>query len=97
MGQAEWAGRAQFAEVAEAVSVPTDHVVGVQRALIVTFTTGFEPDDDFMLAVVAANPVDGVLQVMNRRVLCTVGEWDRDMRRSLDELLGEPLEDGEDA
>ncbi|HEY7421500.1 MAG TPA: hypothetical protein VH541_05775 [Gaiellaceae bacterium] len=94
---AEWLDRSQFHEVAEAIKISTDQVISVAPALLVTYSAGFSPDDRVFAATLSRNPADGVFAVLTRRVLCTVGEWERDMRQSLDELLGEPLEDDDDA
>lgn len=93
--KAEWRGRYHFAEVAEALGLPTDCVMSLASAALVTFTETADTEDEtpMMMAVLAPNPVTGVLAVLRRWQIGTVA----DLKASIDDVLRRMIEDDEDA
>lgn len=83
-----WANRADFAEVAEAIGVPTDHVIGMQSAILITYSASADdPNADVTMAVLARNPADGILCKMRSWRLTTLGEFQAELEQSIEELL----------
>jgi len=81
MPRAEWHNRSDFAEVAEALGVPTDEIAGLMaREGRVTVLFGL---DEIQAATLERNG-EGVFEEVGERMV--VGSWD-EWKRNLDEHM----------
>jgi hypothetical protein len=69
----EWRGRMDFAEVAEALGVPSDMVMAVQSTGVAIWTEGVADDDPMWWARIGRDS-DDVIVVGPRIIFGTVGE-----------------------
>jgi hypothetical protein len=84
----EWHKRHEFAAVAEALEVSTDCVMTVAEAMIVTYTPTALASDEvpMMIAVLSPDPSTGVLAVMRRWQIGTLGEFKQSLHEMLDSM-----------
>ena len=65
IGRVEWRGRTDFAEVAEALGVPTNHIMGTvpqDGRLFVMFTLTLDPEEPDVYSAGFSRGVDGILR-----------------------------------
>jgi hypothetical protein len=83
MTEARWAGRSEFAEIAEALGgIPTDHIMAVLKTPeggIVLWTP--EQGHDIWRAVWRRRPTDNVIEVANGHFVMTADEFFEELER----------------
>jgi hypothetical protein len=85
MPHAKWATAPAFAEVAEALQIRTDQIVGTKeddRGIVVLFTRD-EGDEPPVFAVGCQRDLDGIMRARSARV--AVPHFWSDFKRRLDE------------
>lgn len=91
--RAEWAGRTQFAEVAEAVGVPTDCIMAaVETDGRVTVMFSRPEDETVVYGQAFRRDADGVLRAASepREIPGVLDEIKRDVEADLGRRLGKP-------
>lgn len=91
----QWAGRSEFAEYAEAIGVPTDHIMAASEIggdTVVMYSKDVTTDPPVIFGVKLARSPDGVLrQVTSPREL--PGMWEeiqRNVEQKVTQRFGQP-------
>jgi len=85
----EWVGRADMAEVAEAIGVPTDLIMAVHSTGAVIWSDGVDDDSNMWWAVIGRD-ADGLIVVGPRRITGSVGELNRRLADAMRDRFGDP-------
>ncbi len=89
MTRTEWTDRTAFAEIAEALGVPTDMIMAVHSDGVVLWTDNADDDDEPIWFARVGRDADGVMVVGPRQSTGTIGEFKSRMDAAMRETFPE--------